>query len=258
MFNMGAARGALARIRRELGRGHGPAIFLDFDGTLASIVPHPSDAHMPKRTKLTLQSLAKRFPVVVISGRDLEDIEARIGIPDIACAGGHGLEWTFGGKHHVKHPGTSELEALASARRALIALASSFEGVVIEDKHQSFALNYRRLSGSKAAVLRRDARATIAAYQQRLRILDELATFEVLPKIGWTKGECALAILREFEHAAKKRYLPVYLGDSATDEDAFRSLRRGVTIKIGPGKTTAGYRILRTSVREFLSELQKL
>ena len=76
---------ALLRVRT-------PAILLDFDGTLANIVPDPDAATLPDGTGAALRRLAAACPVAVISGRDLADVQARIGIPGIRYAGSYGSE----------------------------------------------------------------------------------------------------------------------------------------------------------------------
>lgn len=247
-----------SRIKKEYSRGVLPLIFLDFDGTLAPIVSRPSSARLPKKTRAILQALVQRFPVVVISGRDLQDIDARVGIDDVIYAGSHGLEWNMHGRRHVKHPGRRELLALSKARRSLLSIVPAFRGVVVEDKRRSFALNYRALSPELAAIFVEAAFAAIESYRPRLRILNELATFDVLPKVSWTKGQCSLAILEELRRIDKRDYLPVYFGDSLTDEDAFRALQDGVTIRVGNGKTVAKYRLPRTSVDTYLLNVLRL
>lgn len=255
---MERASRALARIEQEYARGRPPAVFLDFDGTLAPIVARPGDAHLSKKMRRVLRALAERFPVAVISGRDLADIEARIGIEKVVCAGGHGLEWTFKGRHHGKEPGERALRALSDVRRKLLAITPAFPDLVIEDKQHSFALNYRALPPAQEAAFLGAALSIVAPFKNRLRTLDELSTFEVLPRVAWNKGKCVLVILRELQKSNGAAYLPVYLGDSLTDEDAFRALPRGVTIRIGGGKSAARHRLSKGSVGEFLAELLRL
>jgi len=246
------------RIKKENSAGIPPIIFLDFDGTLAPIVSRPASARLPKKTRTVLQALAKRFPVVVISGRDLQDIHARIGIDEVIYAGSHGMEWQMHGKRHIKNPGKRELQALSGARRSLLSIAPAFRGLIVEDKRRSFALNYRALPAELSAVFVEAAFAAIEPYRSQLRVLNELATFDVLPKVSWTKGQCSLAILEELERSDGIRYFPIYFGDSLTDEDAFRALKSGVTIRIGGGKSLARYRLPRTSVDPYLMKLLQL
>lgn len=55
-------------------------VLLDFDGTLATITPHPKNTFMPVETENTLKSLVNRSDVfvAVISGRGLVDIQEKV------------------------------------------------------------------------------------------------------------------------------------------------------------------------------------
>ena len=69
-------------------------LFLDYDGTLAPIAAHPELALCPPQVRRHLEELRDlpRVYPVIISGRSLEDLRARVGIPGIRYVGNHGLE----------------------------------------------------------------------------------------------------------------------------------------------------------------------
>ena len=58
-----------------------PAIFFDFDGTLSEIVDQPGAAVLVPGAEAALRALAELYPTAVLSGRGLDDIVARVGIP---------------------------------------------------------------------------------------------------------------------------------------------------------------------------------
>jgi len=69
------------------------AIFLDFDGVLAPIVARPEDAYPPPETRVELERLAGRYPLVaVVSGRAGDDVRERVAVDGIVYVGSHGLE----------------------------------------------------------------------------------------------------------------------------------------------------------------------
>jgi len=74
---------SLRELRSDVGellRGHEKiTLCLDFDGTLAPIVPGPDAATLPESTRRHLIALARSpdVDIVVISGRALEDVRAR-------------------------------------------------------------------------------------------------------------------------------------------------------------------------------------
>src|SRR5262245_46856289 len=65
---------------------------LDVDGVLAPIVSHASDARLLPGVLAAVGTLAALTPVVVVSGRSVEDL-GRFGFPDnVEIFGTHGLE----------------------------------------------------------------------------------------------------------------------------------------------------------------------
>ena len=79
------------------------AILLDIDGTLAPIVRHADDAHVPEPTRTQLIAVAKRYAVVgCISGRQAATARQMVSLGSIAYAGNHGAE--------LLPPGGTEVE----------------------------------------------------------------------------------------------------------------------------------------------------
>ena len=77
----------LSRIRK-----HGCVLMLDFDGTLAPLTPEPGRARMGAGTRRALAAGERRYPVAVITGRALSDVQARMPIRGISFAGNHCLD----------------------------------------------------------------------------------------------------------------------------------------------------------------------
>ena len=81
---------ALEPLRSDPDRG---AILLDIDGTLAPIVRHAADAHVPEATRTLLIEIAKRYGVVgCVSGRRAATARQIVAIGTIAYVGNHGGE----------------------------------------------------------------------------------------------------------------------------------------------------------------------
>ena len=49
--------------------GRQPAVFLDYDGTLAPISPTPADAKLSDAAREALRRLAARMPVAIVGDR---------------------------------------------------------------------------------------------------------------------------------------------------------------------------------------------
>jgi trehalose 6-phosphate phosphatase len=64
-------------------------------------------------------------------------------------------------------------------------------------------------------------------------------TFELRPEINWNKGDSALFADKHLNEKIGKNFIPIYLGDSDTDEDAFKALKDGITIRVGKFEKSA-------------------
>src|SRR5580704_17430704 len=81
---------ALEPIRVDPGRS---AVLFDIDGTLAPIVRHAADAHVPEATRGLLIEIARRYRVVgCVSGRRAAVARQIVAIGTIAYVGNHGGE----------------------------------------------------------------------------------------------------------------------------------------------------------------------
>src|ERR1700677_4687233 len=81
---------ALEPVRADPARS---AVLLDIDGTLAPIVRHAADAHVPEATRSLLIEIAKRYRVVgCVSGRRASTPRQIVAIGTIAYIGNHGGE----------------------------------------------------------------------------------------------------------------------------------------------------------------------
>src|ERR1700686_5237427 len=69
------------------------AVLLDIDGTLAPIVRHAADAHVPEATRSVLIEISRRYRVVgCVSGRRASTARQIVAIGTIAYIGNHGGE----------------------------------------------------------------------------------------------------------------------------------------------------------------------
>jgi trehalose 6-phosphate phosphatase len=81
---------ALEPLRSDPSRS---AVLLDIDGTLAPIVRHADDAHVPEATRTLLIEIAKRYRLVgCVSGRRAATARQIVAIGTIAYVGNHGGE----------------------------------------------------------------------------------------------------------------------------------------------------------------------
>jgi alpha,alpha-trehalase len=82
--------------------------------------------------------------------------------------------------------------------------------------------------------------------------------FELRPRIDWDKGNAVLWLL-EALGLTGERVLPLYLGDDATDEDAFVALRdHGLGILVADAVCLTAARYLLRDPGDVLQFLKKL
>ena len=242
----------LARIKKQ-----GCVLMLDFDGVLSSIVRTPHRASFSSRTRRLLARCAAHMPVAIITGRPLADIMRRVGLQGLVYAGSHGFEWKINGHAERRRVSAHAAADFRAARRTLLACAAGFRGTLAEEKRHCLAVHYRGLSRAGELRFRRAAHAAMAPFAGAIRVIDNLCTFEIMPSAEWTKGDCARLIWRGFCNGAVP--VPIYIGDSLTDEDAFLALKKGITIRVGRNIESAARYFFKTraEVNAFLAALTR-
>ena len=222
-------------------------LLLDFDGTLSEIVEHPESAVLRPGNADLLESLNRKpgSTVGVISGRSLDDVRQRVGVPGLVYGGNHGLE--ICGPHlQYLHPHAAAAIAHFAELAALLdASLAEIPGAHVENKTLTLTVHYRQTPAEHhaqvGAIVNDIAEPAIAA--GRVRLAAAKAAIELRPSIDWNKGR-ALELIRS--RLAPDAF-PIYIGDDVTDEDAFAAAQAvgGCGIFVGPpgSPTHARYRL---------------
>lgn len=235
-------------------------VALNYDGTLVPIAPRPEDAR-PTVTMLNLLLQLARAPgvtVVIVSGRPLAELGALLPVQGVVYIGTHGLEvCTVDGKVTSFLPRGAFSTILMRLRRQLEDMVEKTPRVFVENKGQMLALHYRLARPEAAEQVVAKFLAIVRGYQAKgvaLEVLHGKKVLEVHP-VGVNKGKALQFLLRLCNPAT----LPLYIGDDATDEQAFRGLlRRGLTILVAdPPRLTAAQCYVRNpeEVWQFLTHL---
>jgi trehalose 6-phosphate phosphatase len=211
--------------------GRVPAVFLDYDGTLTPIVARPDLAVLLKPARDTLIRLASRWPVAILSGRDLSDVRSMVGIDGIAYAGSHGFDILLP-DGRTQQRGAEYVSALDAAEEELRRVVEERgSGAWVERKRFAIAVHVRQVAELSVPELER-AVAEVAAGDPTLRITGGKKVFELRPATDWDKG-VALRFLLGALGLEGAEVLPIYVGDDETDEDAFRAVRgRGIGVVV--------------------------
>jgi trehalose 6-phosphate phosphatase len=198
------------------------AVLFDIDGTLAPIVRHASDAHIPEGTRKQLIALAARYGTVAcVSGRPATVARQLVSIGSIAYVGNHGCELLA--PRAVDVNVDRRVAAYAERVQAFGARADTPAvqrvRVRIEDKGPIVAFHWRGAPDEEAALaaiatIEADAQSAGLATQRGRKVL------EVRPPVPIDKGRGIIMLLGRHRPAAG-----LYVGDDVTDIDAFRGLR---------------------------------
>src|SRR3954467_13601091 len=210
---------ALEAVRADPSRS---AILLDVDGTLAPIVRHADDAHVPEVTRTQLIAVSRRYALVAcVSGRRAATARRMVSIGTIAYVGNHGAE--------ILPPGGTVPDVDADFARAGERVHAFRDEVLdgelhrlrarAEDKDQIAAFHWRGAPDEEAAeaavrdiASRAEAAGLVVHWGRKV--------LEVRPSVEVDKGRGVRRLLRDAELDAA-----VYVGDDTTDLDAFRGLR---------------------------------
>jgi trehalose 6-phosphate phosphatase len=256
-------------------------VFLDYDGTLAPIVPEPDKAFMSDEMREAVRQCAKRFPTAIISGRSRQKVSQFVKLDELYYAGSHGLDiagpkTTTDGepieKKLAHQPAQWARDVMDRVTKELIEKCADIPGTNIEHNMFCVSAHYRAVSEE----LRPRVEAVvdeICASEECLIKHDGKMVWEVRPRVAWDKGK-ALSYLRDalLPDLSEKGFRPedvftIYIGDDVTDEDAFMEINEELGDHLGVGllvssspKVSAAKFSLRDSgeVLRFLTRLREL
>ncbi|AQT68450.1 putative glycosyl hydrolase [Anaerohalosphaera lusitana] len=238
-----------------------PAVFLDYDGTLTPIVEHPEDATLSPEMADALIELNKHCTVAIVSGRDLADVRSMVNLDQLIYAGSHGFD--IQGPHgmHIElQKGEDALPHLEIAHQALQQKLHAIPNARIERKKFAIAVHYRQVPDNRVDDLLEIGHELADSYPQ-LKLTGGKKIFELRPNVEWDKGSAVLWLLEKLELDPDK-FLPIYIGDDLTDEDAFKALKsKGVGIMVSDEveDTAADYVLTDTEqTRIFLEQLAQI
>lgn len=226
----------------------------DFDGTLSPIVDRPEEAVLPEGSKQALRTLLDqtRVSIAVISGRSLDDIKNRVGMPGITYAGNHGIEIEGPWLKFVYPPAEATRPVMRDLYAKLTQVLSGFQGALVEDKGVTLTVHYRLVQEERVEELKSVCEDTVSQLRSKgkVRTTAGKKIYEIRPGMLWDKEDAIVLLLSSWSPSTGKAGgLSLFLGDDLTDEEGFKVMNRhgGVSIFVGePGSTTAARYYLRS------------
>ncbi|PKV75681.1 trehalose-phosphatase [Pontibacter ramchanderi] len=222
-----------------------PAVFLDYDGCLTPIVQRPEMAILSDEMREALHKLASVTKVAVVSGRDRQNVAELVKLDNLYYAGSHGFDITGPGAM-ASEPGGAKaaLPALDKADLVLQEKLKEIAGSLVERKRYAIAVHFRNVADDQVEQVRKVVDEVLSSMPE-LKIGHGKKIYELKPNMDWHKGKAVLWLMEELG-LNNANYLPLYIGDDITDEDAFAALQeQGIGILVGEhdDKTAATYRL---------------
>lgn len=195
--------------------------------------------------------------VGVLSGRELEDVRRRVGIPGLWYGGSHGNRVLAPGASKIDLLAKSDLAHLLRSRNELNSSIRGLAGIYVQEKFGSLAVHYRHASKltRKRAL---DSIRRILLHHPRLICMHGKKVWELMPRRSATKWTALNFFLKKFGKNASR--CPIfYFGDDTTDEFVFKH-RKVISVFVGKPRKTSARFFLRSpaEVREFLKRWNAL
>lgn len=228
-------------------------ILLDYDGTLVDFTPDPENA-VPSTELLDILRKIASMPctkLIIISGRNQEDIERFVGKLPIDIIAEHGAVLKKQGIWQKQNIDISEWKE--PVLDVLNEISSTCPGSFVEEKAFSLAWHYRNAaSGDSQSRKLMDALEKLS-FLYNFKILDGNKVVEIKSnEIG--KGKATEYLVEQGNYD-----FILSIGDDRTDEEMFEfflNYPEAITIKVGEGNTMAKY-ILK-NVEQVLTLLKRL
>lgn len=244
-------------IRRRLS-GKQMALFLDYDGTLTPIVDTPDAAIMADDMRSAVRRLAELCTTAIVSGRARSKVYEFVRVDGVFYAGSHGFDIAGPRGSTIQHEeGKRFLPEIEKAYRRIAERIHGISGALVEHTGFSLSVHYRLVPQDQVSQVERIVDQVLAEHPSLRKSLGK-KVFEIRPAIEWDKGKAVEWILRALD-LDKAEVAPIYLGDDATDEDAFKVVRdTGIAILVAesPRRSAASYSLRDSKeVKEFLTLL---
>jgi trehalose 6-phosphate phosphatase len=228
----------LDEVERWLARSPRCLCCSDFDGTLANLTDHPADSFLPQQRRELLATLARQpgCRYAIISGRGLEDVRQRVGLPEVTYAGNHGLEIAGPALSYQEPDAIARQRSLLDLCRDLSVQLAAWSGVMVEYKGLSASVHYKQAAPHDWLFAAQVVQMAVLAYGELFWIAKGNYVYEIRPRVEWNKGSAVRWLLRQLDIPESA---VLYIGDDRTDEDAFQNLPTALTIHVGGSDYTA-------------------
>jgi trehalose-phosphatase len=166
-------------------------LFMDFDGTIAELVPRPADASLSDSMRCCIEMLAEtsHVHVCIVSGRNMDFLREKVTNSKINLCGEHGLKIEMAQTGHIfEHRECNELrKKYKELEQQLASDLAVYTGAVVENKGSSLTIHVRDLQSAS------ESEHVIELCSQRIKAIGfrprraHLA-LEAVASTTWNKG----------------------------------------------------------------------
>ncbi len=192
------------------------AFFVDFDGTMVDLAPHPEKIDVPTELIYDLQKIAAtdEIPFAIVSGRPISKLEKFLPGVVVPSIGSGGAEM----RAHRDATVEQLAPALPPRLRKEVHQVGKKHGCFFEDKEYSlsFHLPFTHMDDDIAA----EFAASLGENRLDFIIRKVGRTYEIL-QTGFTKGA---AIERLMQLPAFKNRTPIYIGDDVYMDESLKKV----------------------------------
>jgi trehalose 6-phosphate phosphatase len=194
-------------------------LMTDVDGTISPTAPTPAQAAVSPASRRYLARLTPRLALVAaVSGRAVADIRRLVGIRGMVYVGNHGLERWAGGRAELAE-GAGGYAAIIKKVTDELGRELQGAGVLIENKGVTASIHYRQSPDPDATGKMIMAALSSSAQASSLRIIPGRQAVNLLPPLAIDKGTAVLNLIASYKLGGG-----IYIGDEATDIDAFKAI----------------------------------
>lgn len=209
-------------------------LLFDYDGTLTPIVEHPWQAKLAPQTRELLAELAAQahVHVGVFSGRQLDELEQLIGLPQLSYCGVSGIEIRIDGTLLVHPTAAASVPLIDEITRRLAAIERVYPGAWVEHKRYGFTVHYRGVEAALIEEVHTRILGFLESWSRQLRTVEAPLAVEVLVGGTWTKGDAVRKIIEQVGEPA----FVLYAGDAPNDREALdaATAHGGIALGVGP------------------------
>ncbi|XP_062150060.1 probable trehalose-phosphate phosphatase D [Alnus glutinosa] len=263
----------------KIAKGKQIVVFLDYDGTLSPIVNDPEKAFMTDEMRSAVHEVAECFPTAIVTGRSRDKAVEFVKLKDLCYAGSHGMHISIPSgslkykesedQTHIAdeqgfinfYAAKKFLNKLEKIKEKLQEKTKDIKGAMVEDNKFCISVHFRCVDEENVENVKKIVDSVIKSYPS-FRTGGGKKVMEVRPNIEWNKGHALGYLLKTFAFDTQNDHvLPLYIGDDASDEDAFKFIKkvgRGFPIVVSstPKRTDASFSLRDTTeVMNFLTNL---